>query len=377
MVIPNSSRDMRSIPAGGSVPSQQQVKWSQLRVGITVLVATVTLFVLIFFMSGTVSPFSKKIRLRAYFENAAGLVKGAPVRLSGVDIGNVDSIHIVRDPKRLLTPVEVMMKVTAQARPDLRKDSKATLATAGVLGATFVDIDSSRAKDSPVNDNDELPTTETPALQDVLKSSQGTIDKLNVILTRVDDIVSAIQNGKGSVGKIINDPELYNRANTTIAQLQRLTTQVSEGKGSIGKLLYSDDLYDRINDSVTKLNKMVDDVNSGKGNLGKLMKDEQLYTNLNQTAAKLKDLMADIDAGRGTLGKLAKDQEYAQKIDRITTNIEKLSTRLEAGEGTVGLLFKDPALYNNADQMLVESRHLVKAIRENPKKYLTVHFKLF
>lgn len=359
------------------MPSQQQVKWSQLRVGVTVLVATVTLFVLIFFMSGTVSPFSHKVRLRSYFENAAGLVKGAPVRLAGVDIGNVDGIHIITASDRKLTPVEVIMKVSADRAGSVRKDSRATLATAGVLGATFVDIDSSRAQGPPIKDNEELPTTETPALQDVLKSSQGTIDKLNVILTRVDDIVASIQNGKGSVGRIINDPELYNRANAMVAQLQKLTNEVAAGKGSIGKLVYSDELYDKFNDTVTKMNKIVDDVNSGKGNLGKLLKDEQIANNLNQTVAKLNALMSDIDAGRGTIGKLAKDQEYAQKIDRITTNLDKLTARLEAGEGSFGLLFKDPGLYNNADQMLVESRHLVKAIRENPKKYLTIHFKVF
>lgn len=357
------------------MPSQQQVKWSQLRVGLTVLVASITLAVLIFVMSGTVSPFSSKIHLRAYFENAAGLVKGAPVRLAGVDIGNVDTIHIVRD--RPLTPVEVIMKVSMRYAFDLRKDSRATLATAGVLGATFVDVDSSRAKGPQVKDNDELQTTESPGIQEVLKSSQGTIEKLNVILNGVDAIVSAIQNGKGSVGRLINDPELYNRANSTIAQLQKLTNQITEGKGSIGKLLYSDELYDKFNDSVTKLNKIVDDVNSGKGNAGKLLKDEQLYNNLNQTSAKLKDLMNDIDAGRGTLGKFAKDAQYAQKIDRITNNLEVLSSRLAAGEGSAGLLFKDPRLYNNADQMLLESRNLVKAVRENPKKYLTIHFKVF
>ena len=37
----------------------------------------------------------------------------------------------------------------------------------------------------------------------------------------------------------------------------------------------------------------------------------------------------------------------------------------------------DPKVYNNVDQMLVETRNLVKAIRENPKKYLTIHFKVF
>jgi phospholipid/cholesterol/gamma-HCH transport system substrate-binding protein len=118
-------------------------------------------------------------------------------------------------------------------------------------------------------------------------------------------------------------------------------------------------------------------VNAGKGNAGKLLKDEQLYSNLNQTAAKLNNLMADIDAGRGTLGKLAKDPQMAEKIDRITTSLDQLSTRLAAGEGTAGLLFKDPSLYNNTDQMLIESRNLVKALRENPKKYLTIHFKVF
>jgi phospholipid/cholesterol/gamma-HCH transport system substrate-binding protein len=357
------------------VPSQQQVKWSQLRVGITVLVASITLAVLIFVMSGTVSPFSHKIVLRSYFQNAAGLVKGAPVRLAGVDIGNVDRLRVVSN--RPKTPVEVVMKVSTRYVSDLHRDSKATLATAGVLGATFVDLDSSQAKGPQVKDGDELPTSETPDIQDVLKSTAGTIENLNVILRRVDDIVSAIQNGKGSVGKIINDPELYNRANATVAQLQRLMNQISSGQGSIGKLLYSDELYTKIDDSVGKLNKIVDEVNQGQGTAGKLLKDPTLYNNMNQTVAKLNGLMADIDAGRGTLGKLAKDQEYARKLDRITTNLETLSNRLAAGEGSAGLLFKDPALYNNADQMLIESRNLVKAMRENPKKYLTIHVKIF
>jgi phospholipid/cholesterol/gamma-HCH transport system substrate-binding protein len=241
------------------VPSQQQIKWSQLRVGITVLVASITLAVLIFVMSGTVSPFSHKIVLRSYFQNAAGLVKGAPVRLAGVDIGNVDRLRVVTD--RPKTPVEVVMKVSTRYASGLHRDSKATLATAGVLGATFVDIDSSQAKAPQVKDGDELPTSETPDIQDVLKSTAGTIENLNVILKRTDDIVSAIQNGKGSVGKLINDPELYDRANATVNQLQRLMNQMSSGRGSIGKLFYSDELYTKIDDSVTKLNKIVDEVN--------------------------------------------------------------------------------------------------------------------
>ena len=57
--------------------------------------------------------------------------------------------------------------------------------------------------------------------------------------------------------------------------------------------------------------------------------------------------------------------------------LSAMTDRLEAGEGTAGKLLRDPALFNNADQMLIETRQLVKSIRENPKKYLTIHFRVF
>lgn len=74
---------------------------------------------------------------------------------------------------------------------------------------------------------------------------------------------------------------------------------------------------------------------------------------------------------------MSHDQEFADKLQTTMNNLAALTDRLAKGEGTAGLLFKDPALYNNSNQMLVETRELVKAIRENPKKYLTFHVKVF
>ena len=71
------------------------------------------------------------------------------------------------------------------------------------------------------------------------------------------------------------------------------------------------------------------------------------------------------------------DPEFAKKLDDTIANLKTISDRLAAGEGSAGMLLKDPSLYTNADQMLVETRNLVKAVRENPKKYLTIHFKMF
>ena len=81
--------------------------------------------------------------LRAYFENAAGLKDGAPVTLEGVTIGNVIHVRVV--PERNPTPVEVTMQVGQEFLRDLHTDSTASIAQAGVLGDSYVDINSTHA----------------------------------------------------------------------------------------------------------------------------------------------------------------------------------------------------------------------------------------
>jgi phospholipid/cholesterol/gamma-HCH transport system substrate-binding protein len=357
------------------LPSQKQLKWSQLRVGLTVLFASVTLAVLIFVMSGTGGWFTHKITLRSFFDNASGLREGAPVRLAGVDIGNVTAIRIVKE--KPMTPVEVTMKVNTKYAFNLRKDSVTLMSTAGILGETFVDVDSSTAKGPEATDGDILAARDQPDIQDVVRSSQGTLQNMDSLLKRVDRIVAFIESGQGSIGKVIYDPALYNQLNATVVEFKGLVDDIQSGKGSIGPLITSDEAYKKVMAAVDKVNAMIDDLQQGKGSAGKLLKDPELYDNVNKTVANVRSLTDDINAGKGALGKMAHDQEFADKLQQTLNNLEALSERLEKGEGSVGMLFKDPALYNNSNEMLVETRELVKSIRENPKKYLTFHVKVF
>ncbi|MFZ0284498.1 MAG: MlaD family protein, partial [Terriglobales bacterium] len=157
------------------MPSQKQLKWSQLKVGITVLAASITLAILILLMSGTGGIFTHKITLISYFDNAGGLREGAPVRLQGVDVGNVTKIMVVPDPSRQLAPVRVVMKIITKYHQSVRTDSVTTLSTAGVLGETYIDIDSSRAKGPEAQDGAVLVTRESPQIEDVVRASQGTL----------------------------------------------------------------------------------------------------------------------------------------------------------------------------------------------------------
>jgi phospholipid/cholesterol/gamma-HCH transport system substrate-binding protein len=359
------------------LPSQKQLKWSQLRVGITVIVATLTLAVLLFLMSGTSGIFTRRITLKSYFDNAQGLRAGAPVRLNGVDIGNVSKILIVPDKDKQQTPVEVIMKVSTKYSYAIHRDSVTSLETAGVLGETFLDIDSLQAMGPLARDGDTLQTQVHPDFNQVVRASQGTLENMDALLKRADRILAFAESGKGSLGKLIYDPTLYNRLSSTIAEFQQIVQQVGSGEGSLGRLISRNDAYEKFIATLDKMNGVVDDLQQGKGTAGKFLKDPALYNNANDTIANMKTLTDDINAGKGAIGKLTKDEELAKKLDNTISKLSELTNDMEAGQGTVGKLFKDDTLYNNSNQMLVESRNLVKAIRENPKKYLSIKLHVF
>jgi phospholipid/cholesterol/gamma-HCH transport system substrate-binding protein len=360
------------------VPGQQEVRWSQLKVGTLVIIALAALTALIFLMTNNAGGvWSGRITLRSYFENSAGLKVGAPVNLEGVTVGNVKSILI--NPSRGLTPVEVVMRVNREKAKDIHTDSKSSLETVGVLGDTVVDIDSRRATGPSVQNNAELQTTETPNLQDVIQASQGTIEQLNTILAKVDKIADALSTDKGSIGALINDKTVYNKGLETLNELSALVDKVSSGQGSIGKLVNDDTLYDNLKSATKGLNDIVTSVNSGKGSAGKLLKDDTLYNNLSASSKNLNEILDRINQGQGSLGILATDPEFAHKLNDTMTKLDSILTQVDNGQGTAGALMKDRRLYDHLDELMRNSNELVVGIRTNPKKYLSgsIHVKIF
>ena len=361
------------------MPSQSEVKWSQLKVGIIVIVSAVLLVTLLFLITSSsgLGLLSHKLTVTSYFENAAGIKDGAAVNLQGVTIGTVKAVNVVSDPSRKLTPIQVVMRIDGKFQKDLHKDTKSALSTVGVLGDTVVDLNSQVANGPMLQDGDEVKTLESPNLQDVVKASQGTIESLNVILAKMDRIVDTVAAGKGSVGGLIYDDTLYKRAIDTVDELHKLELNLNNGQGSVGKLLKDESVYNHLNDTSARLDKIAADLDAGKGSAGKLLKDDSLYNNLNATLVHANSIMAQADQGKGALGLLTKDQAFADKLNDTVSRLDNIMTGIDKGEGSAGLLVKDPALYHNLDKLAVDSQSLVNTIRSDPKKYLTIHFKVF
>ncbi len=358
------------------MPSRKEIQWSELRVGALVLAATAVLIGLIFLISGSTGGlFARKIGLRCYFANANGLKDGAPVSLEGVTIGTVSHVRVV--PDRNPTPVEVTMKIGHEYLHALHVDSTVAIAQAGVLGDSYVDIDSTRASGPPPLDGAELHSSDIPSIQDVIRTSQVSINDARTLILKIETLTDALNGKHGTVGELINDPTLAKKINLIATDLQTITSAIAQGKGTIGKLVNDDTLYTRANTAIDKLNDIATDLDAGKGSAGKLLKDDAFYNNLNTAVSNVNQLVAQINSGKGALGKITQDPAFAQKLDDTVTNLNEILKGVNAGKGTLGQLAENRSLYDNANQTADQAKQLISSIRNDPKKYLVIRLKIF
>jgi phospholipid/cholesterol/gamma-HCH transport system substrate-binding protein len=358
------------------MPSQKELRWSQLKVGILTLVALSALTALIFILSNTTGGlFTRKLNLHAYFENANGLKEGSPVTLNGVTIGNVTKVRIV--PNREPDSVEVVCRVGAVYLPSLHTDSTASISQAGVLGDAFIDISSVHATGPPPADNATLKVSSKAGLEDVISTSQESIQSINEVVHKVGRLVDTLNEGKGTVGMLLNDPEVAKKLVSTIDNLQTLSKNLSTGKGSVGKLINDPELYDHANSTIAKLDNIATRLDNGEGTAGKFLKDDSVYKNLNTALANTNELLSGINSGKGSLGKLAKDPALANKLEETLTHLNGILQGMQEGKGSLGQLVQNRALYDSLNKTLNDTGQLITAIRKDPKTYLTIHVKVF
>ena len=324
------------------MPSRKEIQWSQLKVGGLVLLALSLLIGLIFLMTGSSGGlFAHRIKLRCYFPNAGGLKEGAVVTLEGVTIGNVVRMRVV--PDRNPFPVEVVMQVGEKYLYDLHTDSVASIQAAGVLGDSYVDIESKDATGPEPRNNSEIRQSGAPTIQSMINSSQVSIEEINHLVHKLETLIDTLNTSRGTVGELINDPTLKKNVVSIATNLQTVTQAMASDRGTIGKLVNDDTLYTKLNTAVDNLNSITADLNAGKGTAGKLLKDEQLYQKLDTLVAK-----------------------FGTTIDKIN-----------AGQGTIGQLMVNPQLYESLNAMTREMQGLVKDIRANPKRFLTLRLAIF
>jgi len=243
------------------------------KLGIFIFLGSVLLIVGIFVLGNKEALFKSTFTVKAYFQNVEGLRDGAPVRLSGVDVGAVKSIRIIGDQA---STIEVSMRLLRDVARFIRKDTEAGIETEGLVGYKFVALYIKESDAEHVEDGGTILAKEPVSFADVIEETQGIMSYTKEMTQNLSEIVSKINRGEGTLGKILNDDALYYTATG-------LTKSASISLDSITSDLRNvvavfENLGGGLNEAVTKINRTVENIDSvivnvkeGKGALGSLL----------------------------------------------------------------------------------------------------------
>jgi phospholipid/cholesterol/gamma-HCH transport system substrate-binding protein len=358
---------------------RKQLTWTELRVGLFVLVGLSVLAAGIFYVTGagTLGP---KYRLVTYLPDVSGLANGAPVRLDGVEIGNVESIkiaprtgNVARDKVR---NIEVVLRVAKKYQDDILTDSTTSLITEGLLGNEYVEV-TRGFTGVTLKDGEEVHGSSGLALKEVMARGADTLQNLQTLSDSVQELIDGVKQGKGTLGKLITDQEAYNHLNNILAKGEVIVTNVQAGQGTLGRLVASDEMYNKVDKGLDNVNVILTDVRSQKGTIGKLLYDPSLYDQAKQAISNGNGVIGDIRAGKGTLGKLATDDALYTKLKEASENVANATAKLNDNTTTMGKMFSDPKLYDSMTGLTGDLRLLVGEFRQNPKKFLHIKVTVF
>jgi phospholipid/cholesterol/gamma-HCH transport system substrate-binding protein len=346
------------------MPRTRSLKWSELKIGIMAVVALVIAAALILALGGEGGFFWQRYNLKVKFSNAAGVQQGSPVRVAGVTVGAVTDIQFVG------SEVDMLLELRDDMQERVRTTSRATIGSVSLLGEGAIDI-TATSDGQPIPAFGYVPSdAPPPQLADVTAQANAGIAELTALM-------EDIRAGKGTVGKLMTDEQLYTELREFTAAAREVTVGLSSGKGTLGQLLNNPESARQLEASLTNLTALTNKINAGQGSIGQLINDPALARNLTAVTANFESLSAALNKGEGTMGQLMKNDTLYKRLDGVTTNLEQLTAKLNQGEGTAGKLMNDTQLHDNINRTLTEMQQLLSDIRKDPKKFLNVRMSIF
>src|SRR5688572_25079008 len=254
------------------MPRTRSLKFSELKIGIMAVAALLIAATLIVALGGEGGFFWQRYNLKTKFSNAAGVQVGSPVRVAGVTVGAVTDIDFIG------SEVEMLLELREDMQERVRTTSRATIGSVSLLGEGAVDINATTTG-TPIPEWGYVPSDAPPAqLADVTAQANKGIAEITALM-------QDIRAGKGTVGKLMTEEQLYRELEAFTASARAVTDALARGKGTLGQLLNNPESARQLEASLKNLNSITAKINSGQGSLGQLMNDPAFAKNLTGVTA--------------------------------------------------------------------------------------------
>ncbi len=347
----------------------KHLRWAKIKVGLVVTIALIIMFLAVMFAGSIEKVFAPKVEIFAEFQDVKGLREGSPVWFSGVEIGTVKLITFAE-----MNIVQVKMAIASDALKFLKKDSRASIMTLGLLGDKYVEISPGSHVSEGLQVLDMIGGTTRTEIQDVVHTSQVSIEKISDFVGMLEEILVKIDTGQGTVSKFIKDPAVYDNLSGAISELTQLLRKIETGSGTFGRLINEDKVYVDLSSSVGDIKVFAEKLKGSEGTLNKIIKDPSLYNKFQDASESLDTFAQKLTTSRGTVNRLIEDESLYLNINSASQKLDSLIEHIDEGKGVVGSLIRDENLSTELKTTLTELNILIKDIREHPARYFKFSF---
>lgn len=314
-------------------------KLTNLKVGITVFISLIILLIFISVVGTENNVLTSTYNLKLFLPTVDGLAEGSMVTLGGLKAGSVKKLEFanMNGVNGLIATVSVKNSLSSM----ITEKSTASIKSLGMLGDKYVDIEIGQLTEKPLKDGDFMKVSNSFSIEGAVNGMQGKLDsvfaEMKNAVKEYKGVAEKINNGDGTVGKLISSPELYNSTMKIVSKIDNITTAISQQSGTAGQLIYNKTLYDNLNNIAVNMKYIIDSVTAGKGTAGKFLKDDKLYNNL---------------------------ESISNRLDSLTLKIN--------GNSSVGSLVNSDELYLQVLSLVKEFNSVLTEFKSNPKKFINL-----
>ena len=188
------------------------------KLGLFVTIGFILFIGTIYFVGKQKNLFGSTFTLQSQFKTVTGLKVGNNVRFSGINVGTVSEIELITD-----SAVVVKLLIKEDVRRFIKTDAKASIGSDGLMGDKVLTISPGTTSKTTVKDNATIGSLKAIEIEDIMKGVKTTVDNAAVITDQLAEFSFKINNGKGTLSKLLMDEQMGNKLDASMTNLQKGT----------------------------------------------------------------------------------------------------------------------------------------------------------
>jgi phospholipid/cholesterol/gamma-HCH transport system substrate-binding protein len=195
----------------------------KVRLGLFITGGIALLLFAIFIIGRQKNLFNPVFGLTTTFSDINGLQVGNNVRFSGINVGTVDNIKIIND-----STVRVDLLIKKDVQKFIKADCEAAIGSEGIIGDRILIIGQGSNDAPEIKDGQHLGSTEPVETDAIMASLQISAGNAEVITGQLSEIMTKINSGNGTLGRLIADSTIANNLSNTMLNLKKSTKGLDE-----------------------------------------------------------------------------------------------------------------------------------------------------